>query len=556
MAERVRVTRHFVTIGRRQVHYRRAGSGPPVVVLHQSPMSSQWAMPHIERFAAEFTVIAPDTPGNGESDPLPIDKPEIADYARALAETLTALGLDRVALFGDHTGACIAAEFARLYPQRTLIAVLEGVVMLPEDERRDLLAHYTPPLFPKWDGSHLVWAWFRLREQIMFFPWFRHTQASRRYRDVKAPAMLQEEVMQLLRAGDHYRNPYDAAFRFHGEKVLAEITAPTHVIVMDFDPITQYLGDLGRLPDAVTIERFGQDRAPMWQRSLDLLRGAAAGAPPAPSVAAAARGQLVADFVDVNGAQLYLRGNDDGTGRPVLLLHDFLQSARCLDRLANGFIGSRPVVAIDLPGHGDSDAGDPSVTAWAAAVDGALAALQIDQADVIGVGGGAPVAVELATTRPQRIAHAVVFDAWHLNDAERADLVRQVVPDLTPRWDGAHLLTAWHAARNQGIFWPWYRQTAGAMLRNAPDVDDLAVHERAMALMRAMPIATAAAQAVVCYPLLECLRASKAVVRCAAAAGGAHAERTRQLADAAGKPFQAVPDSPSEWAAALLKILD
>ncbi len=33
------ITRHFMTVGTRQVHYRRAGSGPPVVLLHPSPNS-------------------------------------------------------------------------------------------------------------------------------------------------------------------------------------------------------------------------------------------------------------------------------------------------------------------------------------------------------------------------------------------------------------------------------------------------------------------------------------------------------------------------------------
>ena len=42
--ESVTITRHFVSIrgkyGDRQVHYRRAGDGPALVLLHQSPQSS------------------------------------------------------------------------------------------------------------------------------------------------------------------------------------------------------------------------------------------------------------------------------------------------------------------------------------------------------------------------------------------------------------------------------------------------------------------------------------------------------------------------------------
>ena len=83
------IRRHFVTInGERQVHYRRAGRGPAVVLLHQSPTSSREHTRLIERLMSEFTVIAPDTPGNGLSDPLLGEQPLAEDYAHALAETL------------------------------------------------------------------------------------------------------------------------------------------------------------------------------------------------------------------------------------------------------------------------------------------------------------------------------------------------------------------------------------------------------------------------------------------------------------------------------------
>jgi pimeloyl-ACP methyl ester carboxylesterase len=546
-----RVTRHYVTVGNRLVHYRRAGSGPPVVVLHQSPMSSLWVMPHIERFAAHFTVIAPDTPGNGESDPLPGAVPEIGAYAEALGELLNALKLDRAALFGDHTGACIVAEFARRNPGRVRIAVVEGIVMLPEDERRDLLANYTPKLERKWDGSHFVWAWFRLREQNMFFPWYRHSAAARRFRDVKTPAVLHEEFVQLLAAGDHYRNPYDAAFRFKGEQVLAEVAAPTHVIVMAFDPITAYLNELGDLPPNVHLERFNHDREPMWARSIALLGAAAEGAAPATTQAEAIRGRLVPDLIDIGGAQMAVRRNDDVAGRPIVLVHDVLQSARCADRLARALVGRRPVLAVDLPSHGDSDAGDASVAAWAKAVDRVLAAHGISRADLVGLGQGGAVVAEMAAKFTARVQSVTLIDPWPVDGVERVALAENLMPDLAPRWDGGHVLTAWHAARNQGIFWPWYRQTAATMLRGHPDVDEEAVEERALALFKVREPASVLA-AVLGYPLEGRLTELSVSVRVAAAANGLHVERARSLAAAAGKPFYELPDAMADWAGQLL----
>jgi hypothetical protein len=56
--------RHFVVLeDGTQLHYRRAGSGPPVVLLHSSPQSGAASEPMALRLAAHFTAICRDTPG-------------------------------------------------------------------------------------------------------------------------------------------------------------------------------------------------------------------------------------------------------------------------------------------------------------------------------------------------------------------------------------------------------------------------------------------------------------------------------------------------------------
>ena len=55
----------------RQTHYRRAGAGEPLILLHPSPLSSTWLEPVIEAVRGRVDAIAPDTPGYGASDPLP-----------------------------------------------------------------------------------------------------------------------------------------------------------------------------------------------------------------------------------------------------------------------------------------------------------------------------------------------------------------------------------------------------------------------------------------------------------------------------------------------------
>lgn len=139
------VDRCYVTVGARQVHYRRMGSGPAVVILHKSPLSSRAQLPLTRELAASFTVIALDNPGYGSSDPLAEPSPEIGDFTAALVDTLDALGIRRAAFYGAHAGSCIALDLADRFPERVTATVLDGLPRFTPEERADLLEHYTPP---------------------------------------------------------------------------------------------------------------------------------------------------------------------------------------------------------------------------------------------------------------------------------------------------------------------------------------------------------------------------------------------------------------------------
>lgn len=140
-----------------QVHYRlvRAGPGPVVLLLHQTP----WSMHEYAAIQACLATrgvssLAVDTPGYGLSDPPP-GHPGVADYADNLVPVLDALGLRQVVVAGHHTGAAIAAAFAARHPERALGVVLHGVPLYNAAERAERLARPTPPLALAPDGTHL-----------------------------------------------------------------------------------------------------------------------------------------------------------------------------------------------------------------------------------------------------------------------------------------------------------------------------------------------------------------------------------------------------------------
>ena len=109
MNDAVTVRRDYLDLASGQLHYRTAGdrANSPLLLLHQSPSSSVMYESLMARLARDFYLVAPDTPGFGNSDPLPgtADTIDIADYARVIEAFASALGMTPCAVFGHHTGA-------------------------------------------------------------------------------------------------------------------------------------------------------------------------------------------------------------------------------------------------------------------------------------------------------------------------------------------------------------------------------------------------------------------------------------------------------------------
>ncbi len=80
---KLKVKRGYVETYFGQIHFRYAGdkSNPAISIFHPSPGSARQLHFLIEALSKNFFVYAPDTPGNGLSDPLEKEIPEIEDYA-------------------------------------------------------------------------------------------------------------------------------------------------------------------------------------------------------------------------------------------------------------------------------------------------------------------------------------------------------------------------------------------------------------------------------------------------------------------------------------------
>jgi pimeloyl-ACP methyl ester carboxylesterase len=116
-----------VTLFGQEIHYRLAGKGPLLVLLHGIAGSGATWEQVIPRLARHHTVLAPDLVGHGQSG-----KPEgdysLGAYANGIRDLLDALGLGSGILVGHSLGGGVALQFAYQFPRRCkgLVLVTSG----------------------------------------------------------------------------------------------------------------------------------------------------------------------------------------------------------------------------------------------------------------------------------------------------------------------------------------------------------------------------------------------------------------------------------------------
>jgi len=487
------LTRHTVFAGGRQVHYRRMGRGPALVMLHPSPQSSLAMVPVMEAFAPHFTVFALDTPGYGLSDGLAEPASHLHAYGHALKETLDALGLEKPCLFGQATGAQIGIAFAQLYPERVGLLALDSAGHFPDDQVDSYLDGYMPDVAVRRDGGHLLTLWDMVRHLFVFFPWQHTTPAARRVTALPPAPLLHALLTDYLRAGANYAAAYRLAFFFERPEELQKARVPG-LLNMWADGLpqmnTQSLIDHGLPPDFQVVYT-GHGVEARRQGMIDAIKArySAPDVPPlAPGVSAGPAGAIADFFAGPAGLQLRWRGRLSGDGPLLLLLPDAGAGAQALDARIAAAKG--PVLAVDPAGQGES-ALPPSVGLWgaeehAAAMAAGLALLWPEgrAVEILAQGASAPLAAALVRQTPGRFQRLTLVEPPVLTAAEAASFLAQGLPDLSPCPYGRHLLLAWSYVRDRHWFWPWFSTGADRVLAKAPALDWAQVHVETAELLK------------------------------------------------------------------------
>lgn len=439
------ISRHFLSVAGRRVHYRRCGRGPALLMVHQSPRSSAEYEPLLRRWGEHFTCIAPDTPGFGESDPLPDPDADIDAFADALIAVLDAAGLPLVGAYGFHSGGIILLAALRRQPRRFTAIAVGGYAVWTPAERALFADAYLPPFRPQPYGEHLTWLWNRVLEQTWFFPWFAAEPAMRLSVAHDDPLRVDAIVRDMLASGDAYRVGYGAVLAALRDVPPPDAdTPPVLITAYDGDPLQPHLARLGPLPRSWRAHPVGTP-AQHQDESLAFLQ-----AHPAPEP------DRIAESADEGFARVHSEGYSG-------LIHwrGPLERTRVAEPGGSAALASG--AALDPPGHGLSDPwpGEAPIdlTAWRAAL--------------------APIGADLRWPSPPAGDPARLF------------------PDLSPDRFGAYLIRAWSIVRAQHLFRPWYKASPAAALPFDPA--DLAPERLAAehrALLQAGPAARAFATAL------------------------------------------------------------
>jgi pimeloyl-ACP methyl ester carboxylesterase len=487
----MRHKRRFVQVGERRVHYLSAGEGPPVVLIHSSPANAWLLMKEIERLSSDYTVFAPDTPGFGLSEPLPLPEMTVSDLADALAETLSAMQMPPCPMFGSHTGAAIALEFGVRHPLRVTGLVLDGVPAFTEAECELYFRDYFRDI-PATDlGGQYAEVWTRFRDQSIWFPWSERAPENLNPYDLGAPESTHLWASMYFDAADGYKPAYKAA-SYYGACALtatAALTVPAIFTATDTDMLYPHMARLPHLKSNQEIRLIGGSYAAKRELVAEgFARFGSPGVAPPDHDALVSRPGVARQFVDgTDGKQLHLRYAGDRAAPSLLLLHDAPGSSAQLGPLIAALGLHWFVIAPDLPGNGESEPFadiQPTVADYVAEAEAVLHRLAIAQAQVYGVGFGASVAVELALTCPNRITGLALRGLLLPDDMQRQALAAAYTPDIAIERDGGHWYSTWLMLRDSQVWWPWYDRRVTALRRTPADFGAKALHSWTLDVMR------------------------------------------------------------------------
>ena len=114
-----------------ELFYTKAGSGPPLLLLHGNGEDGTYFVHQVKEFFRDFTVYTIDTRGHGRS-PRGTAPFTISQFADDLLAFMDEQGLKQADILGFSDGGNIALTFAMRHPDRVRRLILNGANLDPK----------------------------------------------------------------------------------------------------------------------------------------------------------------------------------------------------------------------------------------------------------------------------------------------------------------------------------------------------------------------------------------------------------------------------------------
>lgn len=215
----------FLKVKDLMIHYEIAGEGAPLIILHGMGNNSQSWKKQLKGLSEQFTVIAWDAPGYGQSSDPKEELQDFGQFADVLKGFIENLHYESVALLGHSMGSAIALDFCNRYPQMVDALIISdatrGAAALSQEENERKLANRLKNI-ETLEPQEL--AKLRVKELLSPNP------------DPEVQKEAERIYSQIRPMG--FRSVAYSLYHLNQMEILSSISVPTLVICGELDKVT------------------------------------------------------------------------------------------------------------------------------------------------------------------------------------------------------------------------------------------------------------------------------------------------------------------------------
>ncbi len=120
-----------------QLHYLKAGTGAPIMLIHGFPESGKLWKQVGEKLSENYTVLIPDIPGSGQSK-LVGENINMGEMAQAMHAVLINEKIEKAIVAGHSMGGYVALAFAAQFPEMMAgLALVHSTAFADDDAKKE-----------------------------------------------------------------------------------------------------------------------------------------------------------------------------------------------------------------------------------------------------------------------------------------------------------------------------------------------------------------------------------------------------------------------------------